>query len=193
ALKRKTALLLAGVDVARFRPEARTLADRLTRIERGERLRILTVGSFSFRKGALDIAAVAKQLHDRADFRFVGDLVRETRALRQKCAGLIEFIPRVPEFQLTTHYSWGDIFLFPTIEDGFAVVVAQAQASGLPVVSTPHCGGPDLITPGMNGQIVPIRSPEVIVDTLLAWDRDRALLKRMMEAKCETLIARDWS
>jgi glycosyltransferase involved in cell wall biosynthesis len=192
-LRRRTVPLLAGVDLARFQPGARTVADRLARVERGERLRILTVGSFSFRKGALDIAAVAKKMHDRADFRFVGDLLRETRALRQECAGLIDFVPRVPEFELTTHYSWADIFLFPTIEDGFGVVVAQAQASGLPVVATPHCGGPDLITPGENGQIVPIRSPEGIVETLLAWDRDRVLLKRMMEANRKAPIARDWS
>lgn len=192
-LKGKTLFLLAGVDVERFRPQASAIADRLARIGRGDRLRILTVGSFSFRKGALDIAAVAKRLHDRADFRFVGDLVRETRALRRECAGLIEFVPRVPEFQLTTQYSWADIFLFPTIEDGFAVVVAQAQASGLPIVTTPNGSGLDLITPGVNGWIVPIRSPQAIVDTLLACDRDRALLRRVTEANNEAPKVRDWS
>lgn len=192
-LKRKTLLFLAGVDVERFRPQAGFIVDRLTRIERGAKLRILTVGSFSFRKGALDIAAAAKQLHDRASFRFVGDLVRETHALRRECVGLIEFVPRVPEFELTTHYSWADIFLFPTIEDGFAVVVAQAQASGLPVVATPNCCGPDLITPGVNGWIVPIRSPQAIVNTLLACDRDRALLKRVTEANNDAPKMRDWS
>jgi glycosyltransferase involved in cell wall biosynthesis len=113
--------------------------------------------------------------------------------LRRECAGSIEFVSRVPEFELTRQYSWADIFLFPTIEDGFGVVVAQAQASGLPIVASAHSGGPDLITPGVNGQIVPIRSPEVILDTLLAWDRDRALLKRMTEASCEAPVARDWS
>jgi glycosyltransferase involved in cell wall biosynthesis len=192
-LKGKTLLLLAGVDVERFRPQATSIAERLTRIERGDRLRILTVGSFSFRKGALDIAAVARQLRNRASFRFVGDLVRETRALRQECAGLIEFVPRVPEYELTAQYSWADIFLFPTIEDGFAVVIAQAQASGLPVVTTPNSCGPDLISPGVNGWIVPIRSPQAIVDTLLMCDRDRALLKRVTKANSEAPRARDWS
>jgi glycosyltransferase involved in cell wall biosynthesis len=192
-LKGKTLLVLAGVDTERFRPQPHIVADRLTRIVRGDRLRILTVGTFSFRKGALDIATVAKQMQGFARFRFVGDLLRETRALRQECAGLVEFVTRVPEFELPAQYAWADIFLFPTIEDGFPAVVAQAQASGLPVITTPNGSGPDLIASGVNGWIVPIRSPQAIVDALLACDRDRAHLKRVTEANHETPRARGWS
>jgi glycosyltransferase involved in cell wall biosynthesis len=194
ALEAKALLLLAGVDTERFRAKPGIIADRIERIERGDRLRVLTVGSFSFRKGALDIAAVARQLHRRAIFRFVGDLPPETGALRQGSAGLIEFVPRVSEFELTAQYGWADIFLFPTIEDGFPVVVAQAQASGLPVITTPNSSGPDLITPGANGWIAPIRSPQAIVDALLACDRDRALLRRVTEANSGGARAvRGWS
>jgi glycosyltransferase involved in cell wall biosynthesis len=192
-LKDKALLLLAGVDTRRFRPQAGTVADRLARIARGDRLRILTVGTFSFQKGALDIAAVVRQMHGRASFRFVGDLPRETRGVRQACAGLMEFVPRVPEFELSAHYAWGDIFLFPTIQDGFPLVVAQAQASGLPVVTTPNGSGPDLVTPGVNGWIVPIRSPQAIVDTLTACNRDRAFLRRVTEANNADPKTRDWS
>jgi glycosyltransferase involved in cell wall biosynthesis len=192
-LESKTLVVLAGVDTVRFRPPARIIAERLARIERGDRLRVLTVGSFSFRKGALDIAAVARQMQGRASFRFVGDLLRETSALRRSCADAIEFVPRVPEYELTAQYAWADIFLFPTIEDGFPAVVAQAQASGLPVLTTPNGSGPDLITPGENGWIVPIRSPQAIIDTLIACDRDRTLLKRVTEATSTAPRARDWS
>ena len=191
-LRGKMRLLPLGVDTERFRPSARTVAERLTRIKRGDRLRILTVGSFSFQKGALDIAAVANQLHKRTSFRFVGDLPRETRALRRACADMIEFVHRVPEYDLTGQYAWADIFVFPTIQDGFGAVVAQAQASGIPVITTPNGCGPDLITHGRNGWIVPIRSPQAIVDTLLACDRDRAMLNRVAEANNVAPQARDW-
>jgi glycosyltransferase involved in cell wall biosynthesis len=192
-LKDKIILLPLGVDAQRFHPTARAIADRIARIERGDRLRVMTVGSFSYQKGALDVAAVADRLRGCASFRFVGDLPRETRVLRRACAGLIEFLPRVPEYELPTQYSWGDAFLFPTVQDGYAVVVAQAQASGLPIITTPNGSGPDLITPGVNGWIVPIRSPQAIVDILLACDRDRALLKRVAEANNESRVARDWA
>lgn len=181
-LREKAFLLVSGVDLSRFLMNNAALQQRISRIRAGGPLRVLTVGAFSYRKGAIDLVTVAQALQSRMEFRFVGDLASETSNLRATCPDVIELVARVPEIKLREHYAWADIFLFPTIEDGYPAVVAQAQASGLPVITTPNGSGPDVISDGENGWIVPIRDPDAIVAILAECDRDRAKLANMAGA-----------
>jgi glycosyltransferase involved in cell wall biosynthesis len=71
--------------------------------------------------------------------------------------------------QYIERFQTSDIFVFPSIEDGFAIVVAEAMACGLPVITTRNTGASDLIQPGVNGEIVPIRDPEAIAEAVLKW------------------------
>jgi len=61
--------------------------------------------------------------------------------------------------------------VFPTLIDGFGRNIIEAMASGLPVVTTRHCAGPDLIEDGVTGFIVPIRNVDAICEKL-AWIYD---------------------
>jgi glycosyltransferase involved in cell wall biosynthesis len=87
----------------------------------------------------------------------------------------------VPEAMLPEVYAWGDVFLLPTIEDGFAVVLAQAQAAGLPIIATTNCGAPDMIASGGQGFVVPVRNAEAIIERLQWCDAQRAELAQMVE------------
>jgi glycosyltransferase involved in cell wall biosynthesis len=61
--------------------------------------------------------------------------------------------------------------VFPTLIDGFGRNIIEAMASGLPVITTPNCAGPDLIEDGVTGFIIPIRHVEAICEKL-AWIHD---------------------
>lgn len=61
--------------------------------------------------------------------------------------------------------------VFPTIVEGFGRNIIEAMASGLPVVTTANCAGPDLIEDGVTGFIVPIRDVDAICEKL-AWIHD---------------------
>ena len=61
--------------------------------------------------------------------------------------------------------------VFPTIVEGFGRNIIEAMASGLPVITTPNCAGPDLIEDGVTGFIVPIRDVDAICEKL-AWIHD---------------------
>jgi glycosyltransferase involved in cell wall biosynthesis len=61
-----------------------------------------------------------------------------------------------------------DLFVFPSLLEGFGHVVLEAMASGLPVLTTPHTCGPDVISEGTHGFIVPIRDPQAIAEKI-AW------------------------
>lgn len=189
----KIMLLRLGVDAQRFKPHEAVLEARMERVLASNPLRVLMVGTFSPRKGAWDLIQIAKSMSGRMRFRFVGDVPVESAALYREAKEFVEFIPRVPEYELPEQYAWGDIFCFPTIEDGYAVVLAQALSACLPVLTTPNCSGPDLVREGENGWILPIRSPDSFIGRLDWCDNNRESLRRMMKGLASMSFVRDWS
>jgi glycosyltransferase involved in cell wall biosynthesis len=186
-------LLLSGVDAGRFKPQPDVLEARISRVMSDEQLRVLMVGTYSPRKGALDLVRIAQSMHGRMQFRFVGDVPDESAALHRQAQGLVEFIPRLPEYELPQHYAWGDIFCFPTIEDGYPAVLAQALTACLPVLTTPNCSAPDIVRDDVNGWILPIRSPDSFISRLDWCDKNRDALSKMIETMSNVSLTRDWS
>jgi glycosyltransferase involved in cell wall biosynthesis len=61
-------------------------------------------------------------------------------------------------------YSQGSVLVLPSIEEGLALVQAQAMACGLPVIATTNTGAENLFSDSVEGFIVPIRNPVAIRD-----------------------------
>jgi glycosyltransferase involved in cell wall biosynthesis len=181
-----------GVSTEMFRAEAGTRAARAGRVRAGTPLRILTVGTFSYRKGILDLLSIAEALRDRMTFTFVGGLVPESAALQNAAAGKITLVDRAPQHELAQHYRAGDIFVFPTIEDGFAAVLLQAAAAGLPILATENCSAKDFIGKGGAGWVLPIRNPGAFIERLVWCDENRTAIAQMAEAP-PVSFARNWS
>src|SRR5206468_620270 len=103
------------------------------------------------------------------------------------------FVLRQPQLSLPSIYRQSDVFLFPTIEDGYAVVLAQAQAAGLPILATTNCSASDFVRDGENGWILPIRDPAAFIERLEWCDAHRNELARMVWATFDRYQPRDWS
>jgi glycosyltransferase involved in cell wall biosynthesis len=177
----KVKLVLSGVQLATFRPSEDAIAQRIERIRSGAPLRVLNVGTFAFRKGVWDAAAIVRALGtERFQFRFVGPVATEARTLVAELQQFATFVPKQPQAELPRSYAWGDVFMLPTIEDGFAAVLAQAAAAGLPIVTTPNGAGRDLVHDGRSGWILPIRTPDAFVDRLRWADAHRSELADMV-------------
>lgn len=56
--------------------------------------------------------------------------------------------------ELTRLYQRADVVVFPSLSDGFGLVILEAMSSGVPVVATTSSGGPDAIEDGANGLLV---------------------------------------
>jgi glycosyltransferase involved in cell wall biosynthesis len=134
---------------------------------------ILHVGGLSLRKGApylfeafrlirkeVPNAVLRIKRHFRND---VEAIVRQNSDLPIEWSGSLSFEEHIHRYQTS------DLLLFPSIEDGFAFVVAEALACGLPVITTPNTGASDLIRPGENGEVVPIRNPQALAQAALKW------------------------
>jgi glycosyltransferase involved in cell wall biosynthesis len=154
---------------------------------------VLFVGTLCFRKGLWDLASVASGLGtERFEFRFVGPHMSEARQSIADLQGLVTFPGKQPQASLPEAYAWGDVFVFPTIEDGYAVVLAQAAAAGLPILTTSNCSGPDLLRDGESGWVVPIRSPHVIADRLRWAEVHRTEVAAMADRVYDRFQPRDW-
>ena len=188
----KLSLIGLGADTSRFRPAPRVADERRRRILEAPRLRVLMVGSLTPQKGALDYINLVKKLADKADFRFVGDLPNSVRDLLTRDGSAMQVLGRVAEHDLPAEYAWADLFVFPTIQDGYAVVIAQALASGLPVICTTNCAGRDVVVEGKNGWVVPIRDVGALVRAVQACDANRSMLADMSVASAKTGMQRDW-
>ena len=164
-----------GVQQKLFQAPADVHEARQKRILRG-RLRVLTTGTFSLRKGALDYVAIAEQMSDRMEFIFRGDIAPDARFLMNRARKGIQFLPRTDQDKLPQDYFQSDLFLFPTLEDGYAAVLAQASAAGLPILATTNCGARDFLTEGKDAWIFPIRRPDLMVKRLEWCDQNRECL-----------------
>src|ERR1700690_826861 len=72
----------------------------------------------------------------------------------------------MPQNQLKNVMSRSHVMVLPSVEEGLALVQAQAMACGCPVVGTSHTGAEDLFSDGQEGYIVPIRDVSALAERL---------------------------
>jgi glycosyltransferase involved in cell wall biosynthesis len=190
----KLCILPLGARVQFFRPRREIIEARCRRIVAGEPLRVLYVGAVSFQKGMWDLRRVISEL-DKERFRFcaVGAVLPEVKNMVPEINQVAELVGKRPEQELPEWYARGDLFIFPTIQDGFAVVLSQANASALPILTTTNCSGPDMIREAKTGWVLPIRSPEAFVERLRWCDSHREELAAMVWRTYSEFRPRDWS
>ena len=187
-------LLSLGTRLSMFRPSPLVVEARRQRILSGAPLRVLYVGTVSFRKGLWDLAAAVRELSGPdMEFRLVGPRLPEAAPVLASLRGHASISRKRPQALLPDIYAWGDVFVFPTIEDGFAIVLAQAGAAGLPIITTPNCSGPDLVRQGETGWIVPVRSAESLIDRLRWCATHREELAAMVDNLYTQFQPRSWA
>lgn len=85
--------------------------------------------------------------------------------------------------ELKQYYQAADLFVLPTREDIWGLVVNEAMANGLPIITTDRCvAGLELIENGVNGYIVPVEDEKVLVEKITAV-LGNDLLRGMMAEK----------
>ncbi len=169
-----------AVDCDQFRYMPRSLA-------RGETAEVLSVARFVEKKGLqYAITAVAALLKRGIDLRYtiIGD-----GELRSTLAGLIEELGAGDRIRLAGWQGQYDvlhamdsahILLAPSVtassgdQEGIPVVLMEAMAMGLPVLSTFHSGIPELVEDGISGILVPPRNCKALEDALHGMISDPA-------------------
>ncbi len=126
--------------------------------------RLLWVGGISLRKGFMYALEAFKMLkHPNKEFVVIGVMTKEIKLLLGSAVlENVIFKGTVPNVDLIDYYNKASLFVMPSIEDGFGIVLSEALACGCPVVATPNSGSIDLFEEGKEGFIVPIRNSEAL-------------------------------
>jgi glycosyltransferase involved in cell wall biosynthesis len=146
-----------GVDTERFTPRPTRRRDSI--------FRVLFVGQIGQRKGASYLFQ-GYQLFRRPDseLQVVGSYA-SGREVYARYADLYRHTANVPHRQLPALFHEADVFVFPSLIEGMPLVVLEAMACGVPVITTRHGPG-DILRDGIDGFFVPIRDAQAIAARL---------------------------
>ena len=172
----KLRLVPYGVDLTKFYPTARP---------NDKEFRVLFVGGVSVRKGfQYLIDAFDKLDSENKNLMVVGGIepaLRETVS-RLRSRSNVTFTGHLPQPRLKDVMSSSHVLVLPSVEEGLALVQAQAMACGCPVVSSKNTGGADLFTDGVEGFITSIRNSDAIAHRLQKLADDPHLQEKMSAA-----------
>jgi glycosyltransferase involved in cell wall biosynthesis len=170
--------------------------------------RAIFAGHLSVRKGIHYLIRGFQLANIRgSELLLMGSATPETPHLVSNAGSNVRFMGHLAQAQLVQHYRQASVFVMPSLEEGLAVVQAQALATGLPLICTTNTGGEDLLR--MSGEaisshdgivefpagyMVPIRDPEAIARCLRQLSEDADLLESKRAAAIKLREAGlDWS
>ena len=157
-------------------------------------MRVLWAGTFSPRKGAhylIDAWRRAGLSEREAVFDHYG-AVTLPPSLAGKAPPEFRFRGSVPREELFDAYRVADVFVFPTLCDGFGMVATEAFSRGLPVLTTCNAGAADLVHHGENGLLVRAGDAEDLALALRWCVHNREALRAMRPAALATAAGWQW-
>ena len=148
-------------------------------------LHALWLGQVTPGKGIYYLMEAARLLvSEKVHFDVVGPVGILPRAVAA-APGNMTFHGPVSRDQTAAWYRQADVFVLPTLSDGFALTQLEALAYGLPVVATPNCGR--VVEEGKTGFIIPPRDPQALADAILKFTTNRNLSAEMAPA-CRAMV-----
>lgn len=151
---------------------------------------VLSVGQFIPRKGYDILLNACKKLDRDVGVYIIGGCPTEEYKELQERLGLvnIHFVGFRKKEELIAYYKAASLFVLPTREDIWGLVINEAMSYGLPIVTTDACvAGLELVECGINGYIVPTENPDRLAEAMNTILQEEALAKRMASANTEKM------
>ncbi len=103
------------------------------------------------------------------------------------------FVEEVPHEKVPEYLTASDIFVLPSLSEGFSIVSMEAMASGLPIIATKVGVLPEIIEEGVNGFLIESEEPRKIAEKVLYLLGDDDLRKRISENNKEKAKSYSWT
>ncbi|WP_448562192.1 glycosyltransferase family 4 protein [Trichothermofontia sp.] len=176
----KITIIPFGAPVDYFQPQMKP----------DQTFRVIYAGRLSPRKGVHYLLQAWKDLKLRdAELLMVGtnQMPVDWFAAHQNH---FRHIASIPHALLNQYYTTANVLVFPSLVEGFGLVLTEAMACGIPVITTPNTAGPDILTDGQEGFIIPIRDVEALKEKL-EWcyehPKELAEMGQAARRKAETM------
>jgi hypothetical protein len=145
-------LAYGGSEIGARKSEIRQARSYPAHFTQGRPMRVLFLGQVNLRKGVARLLQAAQTLRDEpVEFWIVGP-VQIANAETAAGNARVKWFGSVSRKEAAEKYRAADVFILPTLSDGFAITQLEAQAHGLPVISSKRCGG--VVENGRNGIIL---------------------------------------
>jgi len=191
----KQSLVDAGVaeeKIAVVPGAAPLLSPSAPRMRKPDRVVFLSAGSQSIRKGTSYLLEAWRQMktHTGAELWLVGKNTLPPRLLNN-LPGTVIVESAVSQERLFDLYTKASVLVLPSLCEGFALVILEAMAHGLPVITTANSGCGDFVEDGVNGWIVPIRDAQALARRMESCLGNLNALSEMGEVSRRK--ARNWT
>lgn len=155
--EKKLLLVPFSVDLDRFKPGRK----------KDDIFRVLFSGQLSLRKGAQYVLQAWSELNlKNSELVLMGNVQEQVKPIIKKYQGKMNFKITGAVSDPVPYYQQASVFVFPSIEEGSALVNYEALACGLPSITTPNSGAQGIVRDGQEGFIVPMRNVEALKEKI---------------------------
>lgn len=157
------------------------------------KIKVLYVGGLSQRKGISYLFEAVKGLERNIELTVVGKgVIDQCKALREALMH-VNYIPSLPHSEVLRLMAENDLLVFPSLFEGFGLVITEAMSQGTPVITTERTCAPDFITNGVDGWIVEAGQSAPIKELLNKFIVSPKILQQAGRAALATAKSRPWS
>jgi glycosyltransferase involved in cell wall biosynthesis len=172
-----------GVDPGTFKRDDAVRTDAV--------FRAVFVGRIGRRKGVAHLLEAWRRLAlPHAELLLVGQADQEGLRLLERYTGYYRYLGPRPKHEVQRFFQQSDVFVFPSLAEGSALVTYEALASELPIITTPDSGS--VARDGIDGFLVPAGDVDAIGERLALLHGEPAL-RRAMGGRGRELIEQSYT
>ncbi len=157
------------------------------------KLDLLFVGALSQRKGIANLFDSLEGLDDKVNLTLVGRKIGAESSTLNNYLKKYNWIPSLSHPDILDLMKASDVLVFPSLFEGFGLVITEAMSQGTPVITTERTAGPDFIVNDVNGWIVEAGNTSALRNTILDLVENPGKIQRNGRAAMRSAAERPWS
>ena len=188
--KGKVEVIPNGVDIKKFMPvgQSRALTNGVT---------LITTSRLVEKNAVVDIIEALKFLPETVLLKILGigplEKVLKLKVESLKLGNRVEFLGRVPHYDISKYLHEANIFVRPSLSEGQGISFIEAMAAGLPVIATPVGGIPDFLKDRETGLFCEVDNPKSIAEKVMEYINNPELTSKIVKNAKEMVIKKyDW-
>ena len=156
-------------------------------------IKLLFVGGLSQRKGIANVIEAVEYFGNNVELTIVGNTIVNNCIPLNNALLKYNWIPSLPHYKILDLMADNDILLFPSLFEGFGLVITEAMSQGTPVITTNRTAGADLIKQGENGWLVTPGSTESLISCIQNILSQPEIIQFVGQNAMNTASNRPWS